>query len=162
VLHDTDCFSAILNNSFGSAAKVRFSLKFLCHEKQQNFIFEINSSVINIKISLLNSLTLSVCPSVCPSVPNFFAIFQPTIFEFRILREDCQSTRTASEGPRLEDQKPRSSGIELRLGPSQIKAFSLYFINFWITINVFQLIEYKYFRKIFTWKHWKQLVVAQI
>jgi hypothetical protein len=35
-------------------------------------------------------------------------------------------------------------GIELRLGPSQIKVFSLYFINFWETINVFQLISQSY------------------
>jgi hypothetical protein len=31
--------------------------------------------------------------------------------------------------------------MELKLGPSQIKVFFLYFINFWETINVFQLIS---------------------
>jgi hypothetical protein len=39
------------------------------------------------------------------------------------------------------DSKPRSSEIELRLGSSQIKIFSLYFIYFGETINVFQLIS---------------------
>jgi hypothetical protein len=34
--------------------------------------------------------------------------------------------------------------MELRLGPSQIMVFSLYFINFLETINVFQLISQGY------------------
>jgi hypothetical protein len=70
-----------------------------------------------------------------------FAIFQPTIFKFWILREDYLSTRSTAG---LFDRKPRSSGIELRLGPSQIKVFSLHFINFWETINGFQLISQGY------------------
>jgi hypothetical protein len=87
------------------------------------------------KIALLNSLTLSVRPSVCTL---FFAIFQPKIFKFWILREDYLFTRSAAG---FSDPKPRSFEIELRLGPSQIKVFSLYFINFWETIIVFQLIS---------------------
>jgi hypothetical protein len=64
------------------------------------------------KIALLNSLTLSVRPSVpC----------QPTIFKFWILREDYRYTRRTAG---FFDPKPRSSGIELRLRPSQIKVFS--------------------------------------
>jgi hypothetical protein len=94
----------------------------------------------------LNSLTLSVRlsvrrPSIRPSVPYFFAIFQPTIFKFWILREHFLSTRSTAG---FFDPKPRSSGIELRLGPSQIRVFSLYFINFWETINGFQLISQGY------------------
>jgi hypothetical protein len=75
------------------------------------------------------------------SVLYFFAIFQPTIFIFWILREDYLSTRNTTG---FFDSKPRSSGIELRLGPSQIKVFSYYFIHFWETINVFQLISQGY------------------
>jgi hypothetical protein len=80
----------------------------------------------------------SVRPSNCPSVPYFFAIFQPKIFKFWILREDYLSARRTAA---FSDPKPRSSGIELRLGPPQIKFFSLYFINFWETINFFQLVS---------------------
>jgi hypothetical protein len=60
-------------------------------------------------------------------VPYFSAILQPTIFKFWILREDYLSTRSSAV---FVDPKPRSSGIELRLEPSQIKVFSLYFVNF--------------------------------
>jgi hypothetical protein len=65
------------------------------------------------KYALLNLLTLSVLPSVRPSVavPYYFAIFQPTIFKFWILREAYLSTRSAAG---FLDPKPRSSGIELR------------------------------------------------
>jgi hypothetical protein len=56
--------------------------------------------------------------------------------------------------------KPRSSGIELRLGLSQINVFSLYFINIWETINVSQLIAQGYSNN--PLKHWRQLVVAPI
>jgi hypothetical protein len=84
---------------------------------------------------------MSVRLSVRPSVPYFFAIFQPKIFKFWILREDYLSTRST---PGFFDAKPRSSGIELLLGPSQIKVFPLYFINFGETINVFQLISQGY------------------
>jgi hypothetical protein len=62
-----------------------------------------------------------------PSVPYFFAIFQLKIFKFWILREDYLSTRRTAG---FFDPKPRSSGIALRLRPSQIKVFSFYFINF--------------------------------
>jgi hypothetical protein len=73
------------------------------------------------------------------------------IFIFWILREDYLSRNKTG----FFDPKPRSSGIELRLEPSQIKAFSLYLINVWEKINVFQLIsqiilKYKYFRKSFS------------
>jgi hypothetical protein len=78
------------------------------------------------KIALLNSLTLSVCPSVC-LYPIFSRSFNLTIFKFWILREDYLSTSSTAG---FFDPKPRSSGIELRLGPSQIKVFPLYFINF--------------------------------
>jgi hypothetical protein len=81
----------------------------------------------------LNSLTLSV---------RLYPIFSPS-FNLRSLnlREDYLSTRIT---PGFFDPKPRSSGIELRLGPSQIKFFSLYFTNFWEPINVFQLISQGY------------------
>jgi hypothetical protein len=104
-------------------------------------IFEKNCSIEFIN-PVRPSVRLSVCPSVrlsvCPSVPYFFAIFQPTIFNFWILREEYLSTRSTAG---FFDPKPRSSGMELRIGPFQIKVFSLYFINFWETINVFQLIS---------------------
>jgi hypothetical protein len=78
--------------------------------------------------------------SVCLSVPYFFAIFLPTIFKFWILREGEHYLSTRSTAG-FFDPKPRRPGIQLRLGPSQIKVFPLYFINFCETINVFQLIS---------------------
>jgi hypothetical protein len=112
-------------------------LLFRCLKLLLEHIFEKNCSIEFIN-PVRPSIRLSVRPSVRPYVPYFFAIFQPTIFKFWILREDYLSTRSTAG---FFDPKPRSSGIELRLGPSQIKVFSLYFINFSETINVFQLIS---------------------
>jgi hypothetical protein len=59
---------------------------------------------------------------------TFYTIPKTSICEtVWILKEDYLSTRSKAG---LFDPKPRSSEIELRLGPSQIKVFSLYFINF--------------------------------
>jgi hypothetical protein len=99
------------------------------------------------KIAPLNSLTLSVRLSVCPFFSlsvRLYPIFSPS-FNLRssnwILREDYPSTRTRAG---FFDPEPRSSGIVLILGPFQIKVFSLYFINFWETINHFQLTSQGY------------------
>jgi hypothetical protein len=78
------------------------------------------------------------------------AIFQPAIF--KVFQEETIYLRGVRLG--FFDLKPRSSGIELSLGPSQIKVVFLYFINFSETINVFQLIsqgysKIQYFRKSF-------------
>jgi hypothetical protein len=91
-----------------------------------------------VRLSVCPPVRLSVCPSICLSVrPSvrlsvcilFFAILQPTIFKFWILREDYLYTRSTAG---FFDSEPRGSGNELR--------FSIYFINFWEKINVFQLI----------------------
>jgi hypothetical protein len=90
------------------------------------------------KIALLNSLTLSVYPSVLPE-----------IFKFWILRENYLSTRNTAL---FFDPKPRSSGTELRLGPSQIKVFPYIssisekqsmFFNWYHKV----VVKYKYFTK---------------
>jgi hypothetical protein len=81
----------------------------------------------------LNSLTLSVRPSV----HYFFAIFQPNL-------QVLDSKRRLSIYEEYGWVFRSKAGIELRLGPSQIKVFSSYFINFWETIHVFQFISQGY------------------
>jgi hypothetical protein len=58
------------------------------------------------------------------------------------------------------DPKPRSSVIELRWGPSQIKVFphilsicekQSMFFNWYHKV----IVKYKYFGKVYPWKHWK-------
>jgi hypothetical protein len=100
----------------------------------QHIFFSFLEHIFEKKIALLNSLTLSAHPSVRPSirlsvrssVPYIITIFQP-IFKFWILREDYLSTRRVAG---FFDPKPWSSGIELRLGPSQINGFFLIFHQF--------------------------------
>jgi hypothetical protein len=79
----------------------------------------------NCSIEFINLVRPST--SVRPSISYFFAILKFAIFKFWILREENLSTKSTAG---FLDPKPRSSVIELRLGPSQIKVFSLYFINF--------------------------------
>jgi hypothetical protein len=92
-------------------------------------------------IALLNSLSLSVHPSVCPPVTYFFAII--STYDLQIL----DSKRKLSIY-KVYGWVFRSKAQELldwaQIRPSQTKVFSLYFINFWETINVFQLISRGY------------------
>jgi hypothetical protein len=104
-----------------------------------------NTSKYTLKIFLFFS------PSVGPSasVPYFFTIFQPTIFKFWILRENYLSTRRTAG---IFDPNPKSSRIELRLGPphpyiSSISEKQAMFFNWYhkviVKIQIFQKISRK-------------------
>jgi hypothetical protein len=134
------------------------------------FTYYLLEHIFEKKNALLNSLTLSVrlcLPSLCSSVCYLFFRHLST-FDLQIL-DSKRRLSISEEYGWVFRSKAQRSGIELRLGPSQIKVFNLYFINFSETINVCQLISQGYSRiqlfqkKIFPWKHWKkQLVVAPI
>jgi hypothetical protein len=96
----------------------------------------------------------SPCPSVRPSVPYFFAIFQPTIWKFWILREDYLSTRSTAG---FSDAMPRSYGMELRLHPLKLRFFPYIssisekqsmFFNWYHKV----IVKYKFLRKSFSFE----------
>jgi hypothetical protein len=84
--------------------------------------------------------------SVRLSVPYFFAIFR--VFKLWILIEDYLRTNSAAW---ICDLFPRSSGIDLGIGPSHIRVISyisdktLEFFNWYRRLTV----NYKYFKDIF-------------
>jgi hypothetical protein len=94
---------------------------------------------------------MSVCLSIRLFVrlyPILFAIFQPTTFR----KKDYLSRRRTAG---FFDPKPNSSGIVVKLGPSQIKVFpyissisekQAMFFNCYHKV----IVKYKYFRKSFS------------
>jgi hypothetical protein len=128
-----------------------FRFKLSCLQKIHNkFLFQ---AVVLLEHIFEKNCSIEFINPVRPSVCTLFFRHIST-YDLQIL--DSKRGLSIYEEYGFFDPKPRSSGIKLRLLPSQIKVFSLYFINFWqsMLLNWYHtiIVKNKYCRKSFSLK----------